>query len=220
LGRIGLIALVLALLIGSVAAFTRTEKLKLEPAPITKPRFDRHLSPTCDCRHADSRLSFLLKRPERLDVSIVDSDGGHVATLAEGWDRNAGRVGVRWDGRDDGGSVAPDGSYRLKVRLERDRRTILIPRTIVVDTVAPRVELVGLARGDGIGIRYRSSEAGRPLLLVDGKRVARGARQSRGTRRFEWDGSLGSGAHEIAVALVDRAGNRSEPTEPILVAGS
>jgi flagellar hook capping protein FlgD len=135
-GRVGLVALSLALLVGSAAAFTRTEKLKLEPAPVAKPKFERKLYPSCGCRDRRARLSVLFRRPVQVDVSIVDVDGAHVATLARGKNFLAGRRAFRWNGRNDAGEVVARGRYRLQIRLVGDRRTILIPTTIVVRPTA------------------------------------------------------------------------------------
>jgi hypothetical protein len=221
LGRNGLIAVVLVLLGGSVAAFAWTEKLKLNPVPVTKVRFERHLSPTCGCRRATSRLIFRLRHPERLDVSIVDADGAHVATLAQGQDVPEGRVTFKWNGRDENGRVVPDGSYRAKVRLEHARRTILIASLIHVDTVPPHARVLALHGGAGVDLRYLSTEAARPLLLVDGKVVFRGERTPSGRARLEWPGPWpGPGPYTVMLVLVDRAGNRSPPTKPIVVEGS
>jgi FlgD Ig-like domain len=217
-GRNGVIAVVLVLLGGSVAAFAWTEKLKVSPVPVTKVRFVRHFSPTCECRRSTARLIFQVRHPERLDVSIVDADDSHVATLAKGRDLSEGRVTFEWDGRDDDGRVVPDGPYRAKVRLEDDRRTILIPGPINVDTVPPRARVLSLQSGTGLDLRYASSEAARPFLLVDGKIVFRGERTHAGKAGLEWPGPWpGSGPHTASLVLVDRAGNRSLPTTPIIV---
>jgi hypothetical protein len=122
----------LALLVGSAAAFTRTERLKLASSPVAKPRFERHLYPNCDCKDRRARLSVLFRRPEQVDVSIVDIDGAHVATLARGKHLLAGRTSFGWNGRDDTGKVVAGGRYRLQIRLVGERRTILIPNTIAV----------------------------------------------------------------------------------------
>jgi flagellar hook capping protein FlgD len=213
LSRTGLIALVLVLLIGSAAAFARTERLKLAASPVAKPKFERHLSPTCGCPHATVTLSLLLRRPERLDVSVVDSDGGHVATLTDAQDENAGRVGFAWDGRDDSGEVVPDGLYRLKVRLERDRRTILIPKTILVDSAAPRLRILEAVSGvDGAQVRYRANEAARVILLLDGKKVGRGS-----DGEVSWQPPGTSPTEGLTLVAVDRAGNRAEPV-PVTLA--
>jgi hypothetical protein len=213
MGRIGLIVLTVALLVGSAAAFTRAERLKLAPSPVAKPKFERHLSPTCGCPHSASSLSLLLRRSERLDVSVIDSNGGHVATLADGQDENAGRVAFEWDGHDDAGQVVPDGLYRLKVRLEHDRRTILIPKTVLVDTAPPSVRILEAdSDPDGVRVRYRTSESARAILLLDGKRVARGSRG-----QVSWQPTGVPPTTGLTLVAVDKAGNRSEPV-PVTVA--
>lgn len=218
MGRTALIVLTLTLLIGSAAAFTRTEKLKLEPAPIGRPTFEKHMSPGCGCRHASSNLSFLLRRAERLDVAVVDADGSYVVSLARGEDLGPGRVAFRWDGRDSDGHVVSDGIYRLRVRLGHDRRSILIPKTIFVDTRAPDVVLVDANQDGSLLVRYRIDETARVLVLVDGKVVARGKRHRPGTWSVRWDDVTSlppSAPRELRLVAIDRAGNRSEPTTPV-----
>jgi len=218
LSRTGLIALVLVLLIGSAAAFARTERLKLAASPVAKPKFERHLSPTCGCRHASAQLSLLLRGPEKLDVSLVDADGDHVASLAEGQDLAAGRASFEWNGRDDDGQVVPDGLYRLEVRLEHDRRTILIPKTILVDTVPPRVRVLeAVGEVDGVVVRYRTNEGVRVFLLLNGKKAARGNRRSAGVGRLVTDPMGIPPTEGFTLVAADRAGNRSEPV-PVSVA--
>ncbi len=210
--------LAVALLVGSAAAFTRSERLKLAASPLGKPRFDRHLSPTCDCPHATASLSFLLRRPERLDVSVVDSDGGHVATLADGDDVEAGTVSFDWDGKGDNGQVASDGLYRLKIRLEHERRNILIPKTIVVDTEPPQLRVVDAVTTDeGVLVRYKTNEGVRVRVLSDGERVATGRRSSAGVGRITWTPAGGPLGSALTLVAVDRSGNRTEPV-PLSVA--
>jgi FlgD Ig-like domain len=211
MGRTALIVLAVALLVGSAAAFTRSERLKLASSPLGKPKFERHLSPSCGCRHATSSLSLLLRRPERLDVSVVDSDGGHVATLADSEDVRAGRVLFKWDGRDDDGQIVPDGLYRLKVRLEHDRRTILIPKTVLVDTAPPRIRVLeAVTTVEGVRVRYKTNESARVRVLSDGERIAVRRRSSPGVGRITWtptEAPFGA----LTLDAVDRFGNRSEP---------
>jgi hypothetical protein len=218
MGRTALIVLAVALLVGSAAAFTRTERLKLAASPVAKPQFERHLSPACDCPHESSTLSLLLRRPERLDVSVVDSDGAHVATLADAQDSQAGRVSYEWNGLDDDGQVVPDGLYRLKVRLEHDRRTILIPKTILVDTVPPHVRVLeAVTADDGVLVRYRTNEGVRMQLLLDGKKVAHANKRTAGVGRLTWQPPGIPPASGLTLVARDKAGNRSEPV-PISVA--
>jgi hypothetical protein len=175
---------------------------------VAQPEFDRHLSPRCGCLHATSTLSLLLKRPETLDASVVDSDGAHVATLAESQDFPAGRASFDWDGRGDDGQVVPDGLYRLKVRLENDRRTILIPKTVLVDTTAPRLRIIEAVSGvDGLQVRYKTNEDARVTLLLNGKKVERGRRGG-----VTWQPmGVAASTEGLTLVAVDRAGNRSQP---------
>jgi hypothetical protein len=228
LGRRSLTLLVIALLLGSAAAFTWTEKLKLAPSTITAPQFNRWLSPECGCRRETARLSFLLRRAERLDVAVVDEDDRVVATLAQGLERRPGRVVLEWNGRDASDRIAPDGAYRLRVRLERAGRTILIPTGVHVDTRPPTARLLGvsatsfsLGRG-GVVFRYTANEPARPILLLGDRVALRGRLRAAGSAKLLWQGELRSrtiapGLYRVALAVVDRAGNRSDPTEPVTI---
>ena len=206
--------LTVALLLGLVVAFSYTEKVKLARSPVGTPRFDRWLSPGCACPQEQVTLDFLLRKAHRIDVDVVDSDGDRVRVLATGERQPAGRVVYEWDGRDDEGAVVPDGPYRVRVRLLDDRRTIVIPVEVRVDTKPPRVSAVRVPAtavvGEGVEIRFRTEEFGVPLLLVDGEVVLRGPAGLARRRRLAWTPTA-PGSHRIAVALEDRAGNVSEP---------
>jgi FlgD Ig-like domain len=226
-----MILLALALLLGSAAAFTRTERLKLRPGPIGKPHYLRHFSPTCQCGRSKARFSFLLRGADVLDVYVVNSDGHDVATLARNQKHSAGRVEVKWDGRESSGLIAPDGEYRLRIHLRNARRSILVPTTTQLDTVPPRARVLPLAQTtvspgeagiDGtLDVRVRTSEPGRAILLVDGKAVLKSDPfNARAT--IQWDGTrhgrvVAPGMHELTVVVLDRAGNRSEPEGPLAV---
>jgi hypothetical protein len=214
--------LAVTLLVGSVAAFTYTQKLKLERSPVGTAHFDRWLSPECDCPHEIARLSFDLGESERIDTTMVDGDGNLVKTFLAGSEQGPGRVRMVWDGRDEAGRIVPDGDYRVRVRMRDERRTIVIPVDVHVDTVAPRAVLVGvssttLAPGDRIVLTYETNEFGRPLLLVDGEVAARGGERKPGRKEVTWAGRLRRdllppGIYAVSVVVEDSAGNRSEPT--------
>lgn len=221
--RAALTALVLSLLAGTAAAFAVTQSLKLERAPVGKARFAEPFSPTCGCARQVARLSFRLRRSDRLDLDIV-SDGESVRTLARGVERPRGRVFVRWDGRDDAGAVVPDGRYRLQVRAAGAGRTIVMPKGIDVDTQPPELEL-GEAAGtavtpNGAGpsgnveLALTVSEKARLLVLVDG-RLARVTKPwPAGEHTFVWSGRvrgspLEPGTVDLSVRARDEAGNLS-----------
>ena len=224
--------LVIGLLGGATAAFGLTEALKLERSPIAAPDFTKRFSPICRCPEQRAQLIFRLRKADRVDAVIVDENGDAVRTLAAGEEHKRGRVRFEWDGRDDAGAVVPDGRYQLRVRLEREHRTILMPNPVVVDTRAPRIRILGTNKpafspdGDGhddfVNVRYRTNEAARAILLVDGTVAAEAPRRRIGRAAFRWDGRvqgrpLPAGTYQLALWARDRAGNLSKRTESVEV---
>jgi hypothetical protein len=224
--------LVLGLLGGATAAFAITEALKLERSPITAPDFTKRFSPTCRCPEQRATLAFRLRTADRLDAAVVNGDADVVRTLVGGKEHKRGRVQFEWDGRDDAGRVVPDGRYRLRVRLAREHRTILMPNPVVVDTRPPHVRILGLdkpafspdgdGRDDSVTVRFQTSEAARPVLLVDGTVAEQGRHRFVGRAGLEWDGkvqgrALPVGTYELALWGRDRAGNLSRRTESVSV---
>jgi hypothetical protein len=213
------------LLVGAVAAFSYTERLKLTRGPVGVARFDRWLAPGCDCPQGSVSLSFLMRKPQRIDVDVVDRDGDPVRALASNVQRPVGRVEFEWDGRDDSGAAVADGRYRVRVRLLDDRRTIVIPVDVNVDTQPPRltdlrVEPTSVRVGEEVEVRFATSEFGSPLLVVDGEIAERAPAGRSGARRVVWTPAA-PGLYEVAVSFEDRAGNVSEPTgsKRVTVAG-
>jgi hypothetical protein len=215
--------LVLALIGGTAAAFTVTEALKLEPPPVGEPRFDKTFSPTCGCPTRAAKLSFRLRRADRLDLLVVSGDEP-VRTLARDLAHAKGRIRVRWDGRNDAGEIVPDGVYRLQVQLHDARRTVVIPRKIRVDTEAPGLEVLevvpdvfspdGDGRLDTIRIVYRTTEDAAPLVFVNDRPAVAARRKPAGQGDVTWDGRIGrrtlrAGAYTLVVRARDAAGNLS-----------
>ena len=168
---------------GTAAAFAVTERLKLVRSPIAAPEIDRVFSPVCDCERDRAAIAFRLREGDRVDLQIVDGDGDVVRTLAES--RSEPRRAPRGDlGRPRRRrNVVPEGAYRPRVHLARQRRTIVLPNPIEVDVTAPVAELVsvdptvfspdGDGRSDKVTVRYRMSEPANALLLVDGEQRVR-----------------------------------------------
>jgi hypothetical protein len=213
--------LVAALLVATSAAFVVTEKLKLTRNPIVGPTVDKVFSPVCDCAKASAEIRFRLRNADRVSVEIIDGDGDVVRELARGRAQGRAPVSYVWDGRDGDGRVVGEGTYRPRVHLDRQRRTIVMPNRIRVDTTPPRVvsftarPLVISPDGDGrfdrAKIRYRVSERAVVELYVDGMRALRrlGTRTS-GT--MDWFGSAGGeplpeGLHTLRLVARDVAGN-------------
>jgi hypothetical protein len=153
LKRLPVIAFV-ALVAATVAAFFITQHLKVTTpliagAPRPSPNVINPLSGN-RCGGVDHRLMrisfYLLRRSDMVDVYVVDQDGNIVSTLAT--NRHM-RRGVRkpdgefvWNGFEDNGRVAPDGTYYVRVALINQGRTVTIasqtgPEPIKVKTVPP-----------------------------------------------------------------------------------
>jgi hypothetical protein len=183
LPRLAATLLTLVVIAGSSVAFAVSERLKLERAPVTAPLFTRQFSPVCRCPQDAAVLRIRFRRPETVDATIVDARGAAVRSLAEREKVPSGAHVFRWDGRDDAGSVVRDGKYRLRLEFRRERRAILVPTTIRVDTRPPRIRTAGFRPpafspdGDGhadrVRIVYRASEKARATLFVDGRRAVR-----------------------------------------------
>ena len=206
--------LVLALLAATTTAFALTEVLKLERTPIVRPRFNVAFSPGCACPHDTARLPIRLKKPETLDATIVDSDGDSVRTLLDGIRRPAGRLVLKWDGKDGTGAIVPDGTYKVRLSFEGSDRSILVPNPIRVDTEPPEADLVSVEPGavkpkEAVEVVVDASERARLLLYSDGALVARGKLGDEGSITLVWRGAsrLAPGRHLLRVDVQDRAGN-------------
>ena len=219
--RLAPAVLVTALLVSTSVAFVVTEKLKLTRNPIVGPTVAKVFSPTCDCDTSSAEIRFRLRKADRVSVEIIDSGGQVVRELAR--DRPQARrfVSYVWDGRDASGRVVDEGTYKPRVHLARQRRTIVMPNRIRVDTTPPRVTTFtarpvvispdGDGRFDRAKIRYRVDERATVELYVDGVRALRRL-GTRTTGTMDWFGTAGGeplpeGTHTLRLVARDLAGN-------------
>jgi hypothetical protein len=225
--------LVLALLLASAAAFAVAERLKLERSPVAAPELSRVIGPECECEKAEGTLSVRLRRPAVVTASVVNADGDTIRVLAEREQHRRGRVTWVWDGRDDDGEVVPDGLYRLRLDLVNRDRTITVPTPIRIDTKPPRVRLLeagpttitpdpDAAGAHQIQFHYVSTELGYSQVEVEDDVVFRGRLYPAGEGRVRWRGRKDGGpappgVYRTVLVVVDRAGNRSNPTRPVRV---
>ena len=212
--------LVAGLLGGSAGAFAYTEHLKLERSPVLRTHVGKLIGPRCHCQFRRIPIQFVTRKPDRLSVVVVDSAGNVVRTLLASTPRPAGPQRFVWDGRDDTGRVVPAGTYKPRLHLAREHRTILMPNSIRVDTVRPTPSLVSLAPrvfSPGLGfrhhlvrIRWRTSETAQALLYVNGR--PRLTSKYAETGVLKWLGlGLPAGRYRLALRAVDLAKNLSAP---------
>jgi hypothetical protein len=203
--------LALLLLVGTATAFAVTQRLKLEPSPISQTRVDDVFSPVCRCASRTANIEFSLRRADHLLIAVRTGSGE--VTVAEG-DFPRGDVHVRWNGRDPSGELVPDGVYSPLVHLQRAGRTIDLPNPIRVDTVAPTVRITRLrSNGPKLKINYTASEPAHGLLIVDGRRAVY-TYSTRRRGRLTWYGRIkgqpvAPGRHSLFLVAQDLAGNRS-----------
>ena len=211
---------VTALLGGSAAAFAFTEHLKLEKSPVYRTLVGKRLGPNCRCKkYREIPIQFRLRKPDRLSVVVVDSNDDVVRTLLSSAPVRAGRHRYIWDGRDDAGRVVPGGTYKPRLHLAIEHRTILMPNPIEVDPTAPTIKLDSLVprvfspghafSPNHVVIHWQASEPVLALLYVDGiRRVRWGRFIEKG--RLPWYGTgLPAGRYHLMLRAVDHAGNLS-----------
>jgi hypothetical protein len=223
LARTATLLLVLAVLAASGASFAISEGLKVQRAAVTAVHVSKIFSPVCRCPEARATIGFKLTRSDRVTLGMVDSKGELVRVLVNRRLFSRGAKHFTWNGRDDDGTLVPQGSYRPRIKLERTDRTYLLPNPIKVDMTPPRIRVRSVSprvispNGDGrsdiLHVRYRISEHAHALLYVAGRQPAR-TKFQRLQDDVNWYGRLDGrrlppGTYRLAIAAIDLAGNES-----------
>jgi hypothetical protein len=218
---------VLALLGCTAAAFAVTEGLKLEHSPISKTAVDKLIAPD-SASHATASIQFVLRKPDRVTVEIVNGNGQVVRTLARSRRLRAGLAQLAWNGRDDRREVVPDGAYRPRVHLAGEHRTIVLPNPIRMDATPPLVRLVSarprviapFGKNSLVRVKYQTSERAQALLYVDGDPKTHVRRFLR-AGKFDWGGEaargLKAGPHLIRLRATDFATNVGPPSRALTI---
>jgi hypothetical protein len=222
-----------ALVVATFGAFFLAQRLKNAPSIVQSFTLTPFFSPNGDGRFDRAYVNFKLKRTDDVTVAVVNSDGDEVRVLAD--DRRLPAytpTRFPWDGRTDSGARAPDGTYRIRVTLRREGRSVTVPRSVRLDTTAPRPEVTSigpfktpgpeiLPQRDGGGaevhlrapgrrpvIRLFKTSPGPPRLVLKDDRLHAGATE------WTWDGRTPSGrpvspgTYLVSIETRDQAGNR------------
>jgi hypothetical protein len=178
-----------ALVAATIGAFFVTQHLKVTTPLITGIRapVPGTINPVSGtvCGRVDYRRAkisfYLLNRPDDVDVYVTDPAGTIIRTISAG--RHMRRA-VRnpdgnfyWNGREDNGHVAPDGTYLIEVSLIHQGRTVVLsnpagPFTVKVKTRAPRPRVQSVtphlipARTSSVTIRYSGNETRLATVLI------------------------------------------------------
>jgi hypothetical protein len=215
--------LVVGLLGGSAAAFAVTERLKLERSPIFGTRVDKSVSPYSGRR---AHIIFKIRKADDLSLAIVDRHDHVVRALISSRPVHRGRKDYKWNGRDDAGKPVLDGTYKPRVHLAHEHRTILLPNPIVVDTKAPHISLVrtslttvspdGDAHHDYLTVFFHSSEPVRAELFANGRLAVK--LKSFKADSVQWGRRNGMptrpGVYRLRLGAIDEAGNAG-PRTPV-----
>jgi FlgD Ig-like domain len=228
LQRILTSATLVLLLVATAAAFAITERLKLtKSALMPGTKVSKVFSPVCGCSRSRANIRVVLRRPDTVTADIVDARGGEIRTLltAQPWRR--GELRLRWDGRTDAGARAPDGAYRVRIHLDRQHQTIVLPNVLRLDTKPPTIATVRLNRdtfspdgdrqADFVRVQYRLSKPARLALFLGGRRILltklypqAGSTSWKGTAR---SGVVRPGRYTLEVGALDLAGNATPQAE-------
>jgi hypothetical protein len=195
------------LLAATATAFAVTQRLKLEPSPISRTHVDKVFSPVCECDSNAAHIDFSIRRADLLRI-VVRTPSGPVVIADREFPK--GFVHVRWNGHGANGAVVPDGVYYAVVRMGRAQRTIDLPNPIQVDTKPPTIRLVGTRSDGGKTIfTYATSEPAHGILFVNGRRRVF-SYSTRRLGRLPYYGKV-SAKTRLVLGAEDLAGNRSAP---------
>jgi hypothetical protein len=221
-------AIVFALLAATAAAFVVTEGAKLEKSPIAGTQVPYPVFSPSGRGPTAAKVLFRLRKAERLEAWIQNSDGRRVRTVQPAKSFPAGaRLELVWDGFSDNGLVEPDGTYTPVVKLLRSHRTVALPNPIQIDTKPPVITVKhplypllspdGDHRRDSFTIPYRINERAHAILSVRGRQVEY-TRSQKQSGELHWNGKLGTppkpvlpGRYLLSASARDEAGNQSKP---------
>ena len=222
-------AVFLALVAATFGAFFVAQRLKGSP-PVVELQGTRWFSPNGDGRKDVSDFTLRLRESAVLTAELIDAAGNPVRRLVTARRiRPSQVVRLRWDGRTDAGSLAPDGPYRVRARLATEGRSVTVPKLINLDTEPPRPRIVCIEperiagpcreplqivgpRTPAMAVHVRGISQTRPtrfrVLRTDldppdrPRLVARG-RRAGGLKRWIWNGRSGGEPVPPGVYLVE-----------------
>lgn len=174
-------------------------------------------SPNGDGRFDTVTAFYLLSEPADVTAEVLNAAGQRVRLLAQDQPQAPGQHALTWDGRDDGGQMVPDGTYRLRVVAVGPARRGEHSVPVEVDTTPPTLVVANLESGmavrdpaltiegttDPDALVWLNNEP--QPLPVNGNGVFRVVRQ------------LQEGENTVVVRAVDNAGNETRAEYTVIL---
>ena len=232
------VAAFVALVVATVGAFFVTQHLKVAtpliagyPAPVPA-AINPVSGGVCGIRDHQGQLVptsfrrttvsfYLLNRADNVNVYILNSAGTIVRTLPG----SGVHLGVKrrhafiWNGREDNGSLAPDGTYTIQVSLVHQGRSVPIANNagalpVTVESRAPQIRVTGVTapggatpamipqpgHGSAVTVHFTGNDGKRPRVLIyrtdlpGAPRLVKSYAATSVTGHTTWDGTVRGGA--------------------------
>jgi flagellar hook assembly protein FlgD len=221
------------LVIATIGAFFVAQRLKNAPPVVGEIGIRPVFSPNGDGRFDVTRVTFRVKETDTVSVSVLDADGDEVRELLGGRHVTKGTlVRLKWDGRDDDGNLAPDGRYRYRITLQHEGRSVVLAKSVRLDTTPPRPEVTSIGPRSAFGpellptadggdaVVHLQAPGRRPVirLFKTGPGPTRKVLEDRslndGAKVWHWNGLTPSGrpvspgTYLVTIETRDVAGNR------------
>ena len=221
------------LVCATFAAFFAAQELKSTPPRVQDLTATTVFSPNRDGRKDRARVAFRLKRTDDVRATVIDRAGEGVRVLADRRVRAGRLLRLVWDGRGGDERMQPDGTYRIRLSLRREGRSIILPRNIIKDTeppavrvtsigpqrdTVPRPELLPRVDGRPAVVSFQAPDRRKEVLVYrTDVTPARAVFEqplalADDQRRWEWDGTVdgrrvAAGTYVVVVRARDAAGN-------------
>jgi flagellar hook assembly protein FlgD len=183
-----------------IGDWLRTPKITAEASPSI-------ISPNADQTQDTTNFSYTLNEDADVTVAVFNENNTLVRTITNGEFQTRGQHIAVWDGLDDLGQVAADGSYRLQVTAQGTVRAATQGAFVEVDSLPPNLRLVNLDEVSRVREANLTVEG-----LTDSDAVVQFEGDPKiipvdGEGRFNIKRQLAEGSNIIQVTATDPAGN-------------
>jgi len=192
-------AVVLIIAATFIADWMQTPSLSLSAA-------GQFLSPNSDGSYDVFTVNYRIDNGARV-TALVFSDKSLIRTLASDQTQTAGEHFISWDGRNDMGSIATDGIYRIEVTAAGSMRSKTQNVQAQLDTQPPTVQLANLPEGMSVnkpGLQIEGVTEPGALVLLRGNTQPQ---QVDNMGRFNFQVKLADGDNKVDLQAIDPAGN-------------